>query len=92
VLYDLAEVYRKQGRYEEAEPLYKRAIAIAEKARGPDDPIVGGRVGSLAALYNAQGHHPRGRAAYGARARHPQKVAGLGTLKSFSRRADLAAT
>ena len=31
-LYDLAELYRDQGRYEDAEPLFKRALAIREKA------------------------------------------------------------
>ena len=29
-----------QGRYAEAEPLYKRALAIQEKALGPDHPDV----------------------------------------------------
>jgi tetratricopeptide (TPR) repeat protein len=31
VLNNLAEVFRKQGRYEDAEPLYKRSLAIKEK-------------------------------------------------------------
>ena len=30
-----------QGRYAEAEPLYKRSLAISEKALGPDHPDVG---------------------------------------------------
>ena len=29
-----------QGRYADAEPLYKRALAIDEKALGPDHPDV----------------------------------------------------
>ncbi|MBE3035878.1 MAG: tetratricopeptide repeat protein [Candidatus Atribacteria bacterium] len=34
----LAELYRAQGRYSEAEPLYKRALAIAEKTLGAHHP------------------------------------------------------
>ena len=30
-----------QGKYSEAEPLFKRALAIDEKALGPDHPNVG---------------------------------------------------
>ena len=39
-LNNLAGLYRAQGRYEEAEPLYRRALAIAEKALGPEHPNV----------------------------------------------------
>lgn len=39
-LYGLAELYRRQGRYTEAEPLYRRLLAIREKALGPDHPDV----------------------------------------------------
>jgi tetratricopeptide (TPR) repeat protein len=35
LLNDLASLYQNQGRYTEAEPLYKRALAISEKALGP---------------------------------------------------------
>jgi tetratricopeptide (TPR) repeat protein len=31
-------LYDNQGRYGEAEPLYQRALAIREKALGPDHP------------------------------------------------------
>ena len=34
----LAELYRKQGKYVEAEPLFKRALAIDERALGPQHP------------------------------------------------------
>ena len=34
-LNNLAELYRAQGKYEQAEPLYQRAMAIVEKALGP---------------------------------------------------------
>ena len=39
-LNNLAHLYRAQGRYADAEPLYKRALAIREKALGPDHPDV----------------------------------------------------
>ena len=35
-LNNLAELYRTQGKYAEAEPLYKRSLAIVEKALGPE--------------------------------------------------------
>jgi hypothetical protein len=38
-----------------AEPLYKRALAIAEKALGPDHPDAGTDLNNLAVLYFAQG-------------------------------------
>ena len=39
-LNNLAELYRTQGDYAKAEPLYKRSLAIREKALGPDHPDV----------------------------------------------------
>lgn len=50
-----AELYRAQGKYAEADPLYKRAFAIAEKTLGPDHPAIGIRLNNLAELYRAQG-------------------------------------
>ncbi len=47
-------LYQAQGRYAEAEPLYKRSLAIREKALGPDHPAVGTSLNNLAALYFAQ--------------------------------------
>jgi tetratricopeptide (TPR) repeat protein len=37
-LNNLAGLYDSQGKYAEAEPLYQRALAISEKALGPDHP------------------------------------------------------
>ena len=56
-LNNLAVLYQAQGRYAEAEPLYKRALAIREKALGPDHPDVGTRLNNLAGLYRAQGRY-----------------------------------
>jgi hypothetical protein len=36
LLNSLVGLYKYQGRYAEAEPLYNRALAIREKALGPD--------------------------------------------------------
>ena len=46
-----------QGRYAEAEPLYKRALAIREKALGPDHPDVAKALNNLAVLYQKQGRY-----------------------------------
>jgi len=45
----LAYAYEAQGRYPEAEPLLKRALAIREKALGPEHPrlVVAGELGSV---------------------------------------------
>jgi len=39
-LNNLALLYNSQGKYAEAEPLYKHALAIDEKALGPDRLVV----------------------------------------------------
>jgi tetratricopeptide (TPR) repeat protein len=54
---NLADLYSAQGRYADAEPLYKRALAIREKALGPDHPDVAQSVNNLADLYSAQGRY-----------------------------------
>jgi tetratricopeptide (TPR) repeat protein len=37
-LNDQVEIYYKQGKYTEAEPLYVQALVISEKTLGPDHP------------------------------------------------------
>lgn len=39
-LSNLGRLYRDQKRFADAEPLYKRALAIREKAFGAEDPSV----------------------------------------------------
>ena len=56
-LNNLGELYRAQGKYTEAEPLYKRALAIAEKALGPGHPQVAASLNNLAGLYRLQGKY-----------------------------------
>jgi tetratricopeptide (TPR) repeat protein len=50
-LNNLAELYRVQGNYGAAEPLYQRALRIRETALGPDHPDVATSLNNLAALY-----------------------------------------
>ena len=56
-LNNLAGLYQAQGRYAEAEPLYKRSLAINEKALGPDHPDVALSLNNLAELYRAQSRY-----------------------------------
>jgi tetratricopeptide (TPR) repeat protein len=55
-LQSLAVLYYHEGRYADAEPLYKRALAIREKAFGPDDPQIATSLNSLPAL-DSQGRY-----------------------------------
>ncbi len=54
-LNNLAIIYNEQGRYAEAEPLYKRALAIWEKALGPEHPRVAKSLENYAALLRETG-------------------------------------
>lgn len=51
---NLAEKYRTQKRYSEAETLYKEALTIWEKAFEPENPCVAAVLSNLALLYKAQ--------------------------------------
>ena len=53
----LAEVYRAQGRYAEAESHHKRALAIREKTLGENHPDVATSLSGLALVYRAQGKY-----------------------------------
>ena len=56
-LNNLAELYRVQGRFDEAAPLYERALAVAEAALGPDHPDVALTLNGLAELHRAHGDY-----------------------------------
>jgi tetratricopeptide (TPR) repeat protein len=47
-------LYVNQGRYADAVPLYKRSLAIWERAYGPDHPDVAASLNNLASLYQNQ--------------------------------------
>lgn len=54
-LNNLALLYKTQGQYAKAEPLYKRSLAIREKALGPDHPDVAASLWNMAILYRETG-------------------------------------
>ncbi len=56
-LNELALLYQAQGKYAQAEPLYKRALAVAEQALGPNHPQVATSLNNLALLYHHQGKY-----------------------------------
>ncbi|MBI3373963.1 MAG: CHAT domain-containing protein [Betaproteobacteria bacterium] len=56
-LHKLAGLYYAQRRYAEAEPLYRRSLAIREKALGLEHPDVAASLYKLAELYRAQGRY-----------------------------------
>jgi tetratricopeptide (TPR) repeat protein len=53
-LANLAVLYREQGRYADAEPLFRRALAIWEKALGSEHLRVALALNNLALLYTYQ--------------------------------------
>jgi len=53
----LGILFQTQARYAEAEPLYRRALAIAEKSFGPDHPNVGTDLNNLAELLRETNRH-----------------------------------
>jgi tetratricopeptide (TPR) repeat protein len=52
-----ASYLTERARYSEAEPLYRRALAIREKALGPDHPNTAESLNNLAGLYRSQGRY-----------------------------------
>jgi tetratricopeptide (TPR) repeat protein len=54
VLHNLAELYKEQGKYSEAEPFFKRALIKRKKDYGPKDPLVAQSLDGLAEVYRAQ--------------------------------------
>jgi tetratricopeptide (TPR) repeat protein len=56
-LRNLADVYKTQGKYADAEALCKRYLAILEKVLGPELPEVAGGLNDLSGLYYAEGKY-----------------------------------
>jgi tetratricopeptide (TPR) repeat protein/CHAT domain-containing protein len=56
-LNNLGIVVQAQGKYGEAEGLFKRALAIREKALGASHPVVARTLNNLAIVYQAQGKY-----------------------------------
>ena len=72
-LNNLAGLYQHQGRYADAEPLYKRSLAIYEKALGPDHPDVARSLNDLALLYAKQGRYADAEPLYKRRWRYEKR-------------------
>jgi tetratricopeptide (TPR) repeat protein len=53
-----------RGTYARAEPLFRRALEITEKALGPKDPEMAGGLNNLAFLYDAQGQYGKAEPLY----------------------------
>ena len=70
-LYNLANVYKEQGKYADAEALFKRALAIREKALGAGHPDVADTLNNLADVYLAQGKYADAEGLYETRAGDP---------------------
>ncbi|NQU06328.1 MAG: tetratricopeptide repeat protein [Calditrichaeota bacterium] len=60
----LAELYRNQGRYTEAEPLFNKAFEICVKALGEDHPLLAVILSNLAGLYEDRGKYARAEPLY----------------------------
>jgi tetratricopeptide (TPR) repeat protein len=63
-LNNLAELYRAQGKYEQAEPLFQRALAILEQQLGPDHPDTALSVWYLAVLSERQQQYEQAASLY----------------------------
>ena len=64
ILNSLATQHFALRQFEQAEPLYKRALVNAEKALGKNDPFVGVCLNNLAETYDAQGKSDQTEAMY----------------------------
>ena len=53
-LNNLAGLYKSQGRYEEAEPLFQRSLQIREQQLGAEHPDTASSLNNLALLYESQ--------------------------------------
>ena len=78
-LNDLAELYSAQGRYAEAEPLYKRSLAIVENALGPEHPKADQALEYYAVLLRETGHPGDHSSRASSSYPRPDSVAGLST-------------
>ncbi|WP_442949689.1 tetratricopeptide repeat protein [Nostoc sp.] len=53
----MAFLYKSQGRYSDAEPLYIEALAMTKRLLGDEHPDVASSLNNLAALYDSQGRY-----------------------------------
>jgi CHAT domain-containing protein len=69
-------LYDSQGRYAEAEPLYKEALQLSEKVLGKEHPSTLSYVNNLALLYQSQGRYAEAEPLYKAALQLSEKVLG----------------
>ena len=81
-LNNLALTYHSLARYTEAEPLYRRAIEIDEKALGKDHPDVARDYNNLADLLSGQGKYAEAEPLYSAGDRDRRKGSRQGSSRS----------
>ncbi|MEO1210298.1 MAG: tetratricopeptide repeat protein [Cyanobacteria bacterium J06638_20] len=60
----LARTYEKQGRYGEAEPMYRQALAIRETLLKADDPAIATSLNNLASLYRVMRRYSEAESLY----------------------------
>jgi len=75
---NLADVYRSQGRYDEAESLCSRALTGDEKALGSEHPDTLKAVHNLAIIYQLQGRYSEAEGLHKRTLSGREKVLGLG--------------
>ncbi len=94
-LNNLAELYRAQQAYAQAEPLLKRALAIREQVLGPTHPDTATSLNNLAILYEAQGAYAQALPLYeralmiveqGLGSTHPDTAMSLSNLAALYRK------
>jgi CHAT domain-containing protein/Flp pilus assembly protein TadD len=56
-LNNLAALYERQGRYSQAEPLYRQALEMRQRLLGKEHPSVASSLNDLAILYESQGRY-----------------------------------
>ena len=80
-LTSLATLYRTQGKYNDAEPLYQRALEIDEKVLGTEDTQVAADLNNLGVLYHAQAKYSEAEALTGGLCGLTRKPWGRKTLR-----------
>ncbi len=77
-LNNLAELYRAQGKYAQAEPLFQRALIVLTRAVGPEHPHVATLLENYARMLRALNRHDEAKMmearAQVIRAKHAQEI------------------
>jgi tetratricopeptide (TPR) repeat protein len=64
LLNNAALALKEHKQYEQAGPLFERALAIEEQIAGPEHPTTAITLNNLATIYHAQGNHERAESCY----------------------------